>query len=153
MKGPGGKSLFRNNAAGLEQSLVQAPLLLPGRDLFWVNDQVTAAEKPGKIDVKVGGEKKRVSGAPPKLDLAKVKVTDDPVDGPAASGFVVNRSGVEQRKVVVFGVARSGQKVVAAGRGQVNRLKAHKKARFTIFFIGDPRRGRLTLSAPPTVLG
>ena len=153
VKGRSGKSLFRNDAAGLEQSLVQAPLLLPGRDLLWVNDQVNASDKPAKVDAKVGREQKRVSSSPPKLDIANVKVANDPVDGPEASGFVVNRSSVEQRKLTVYGVARSRRKVVAAGRGQVNRLKAHKKARFTIFFIGDPRRGRLTLSAPPTVLG
>jgi hypothetical protein len=152
VKGPAGKSLFRNNAAGLEQTLIEAPLLFPGKDLLWVNDQVSVASKPQRVDARVGREKKRVAGSLPKLEITNVKVTNDPVDGPEASGSIVNKSGIEQLKLIVFGVARSGRKVVAAGRGQVNRLKAHKKARFTIFFIGDPRRGRLTLSAPPTVL-
>ena len=102
---------------------------------------------------KIGREQKRITGPPPKIETTNVKVTVDPVDGPEATGSIVNRSGVEQRKLTVFGVVRTGGKIVAAGRGQVNRLKAHKKSRFQIFFIGDPRRGRLTVSAPPTVLG
>jgi hypothetical protein len=153
VKGASGRSLFRNDAAGLDQSLVNAPLLLPGRDLLWVNDQVNASGKPRRVEARVGREHTRVSGSPPKLEIRNVKVTVDPVDGLAATGLIVNRSGVEQRKLTVFGVARAGRKVVAAGRGQVNRLKARKESRFQIFFIGDPRRGRLTLSAPPTVLG
>jgi hypothetical protein len=152
VKGEGGKSLFRNDTPGMAPSLVQAPVLMPGRELLWVNDQVNASDKPRKVEARVGKEDKLVSGSVPDLAIKNVKLQTDPVDGTLAVGQVVNRSNTEQRKLVVFGVSRSGRKVVAAGRAQVNRLKAHSKGRFQLFFIGDPRRGKLTLAAPPTVL-
>ena len=47
-----------------------------------------------------------------------------------------------QRKLVIYGVARKGGSVVAAGRAQIKRLKPGKRARYKIFFIGNPRGAR-----------
>jgi hypothetical protein len=52
----------------------------------------------------------------------------------------------------VFIVARRGERVVAAGRSIVPRLKAGASVSFTAFLIGDPRDARLTAAAPPTTL-
>ena len=41
-----GKALYRNDVAGLEDSLVSMALLTKGEDAFWVNNQVTATGKP-----------------------------------------------------------------------------------------------------------
>ena len=62
----------------------------------------------------------------------------------AAVGFAANRSKVEQRKLVIFAVARKGGRVVAAGRAQINRVKPRKRTRYTIFFIGNPRGARIS---------
>ena len=69
----------------------------------------------------------------------------------AAVGFAANRSKVEQRKLVIFAVARKGGRVVAAGRAQINRVKPRKRTRYTIF-IGNPRGARISPEAPPTSL-
>ena len=37
-----GKALYRNDVAGLEDSLVTMPLLTKGEDAFWVNNQISA---------------------------------------------------------------------------------------------------------------
>ena len=46
--------LFRNDAPGLEPSLVRVPLLRPGEEFVWVNDQVAAAGEPARVKAKVG---------------------------------------------------------------------------------------------------
>jgi hypothetical protein len=71
----------------------------------------------------------------------------------AATGFAANRSKVDQRKLVITAVARRAGRIVAAGRAQIPRLKPGKRARFQIFFIGDPRGAHLDLEAPPSTLG
>ena len=146
-----GRSVFRNNDAGLEPTLVRVPLLRPGEEFTWVNDQVAVSGKPRAVRAKVG-EASPLRGTPPRVTVTAPRLEQDPVSGVAATGFVANRSRVEQRKLVVFAVARKGGRVVAAGRAQINRLKAGKRARYTVFFIGDPRGARITLEAPPTSL-
>ncbi len=69
-----------------------------------------------------------------------------------AVGKVTNRSDVEQRNLTVFAVARKDGRVVAAGRGAVERLKPRASATYQVFFIGNPEGARLTLAAPPTTL-
>jgi hypothetical protein len=152
VRGNDGKSLFRNDAPGLEPTLVKAPLIRSGQRLLWVNDQIDVARRPSKVEAEVGAA---TAGAPhnvPRIELTRPRLESDPVSGVAATGFAANRSKVEQRKLVLFAVARRGDRVVAAGRGQIPRLKPGKRARYQIFFIGNPRRGRVTVAAPPTRL-
>jgi hypothetical protein len=50
-------------------------------------------------------------------------------------------------------VAREGGRIVAVGRGVIDRLKTDgKPVNFHIFFIGDPKGADLTVVAPPTTL-
>lgn len=148
--GADGTSLYRNDTGGLEESLVGASLLGPGERLAWVNDQVTAAAEPAKVVAKVGAQAKPVGGALPELRISRARLEDDPTSGTAAVGRVTNRSDIPQLKLVVYAVARRGGRVVAAGRAQIPRLKPGGRARFAVFFIGDPRGGKLTLAAPAT---
>jgi hypothetical protein len=151
VRGNARKTLFRNDEPGLEPTLVRAPLLLPHKEFAWVNDQIAAAEKPRNVRAKVGSGQS-VDSAVPRVTLTRPRLEQDPVSGVAAMGLVANRSQVEQRKLVIFAVATKGDRVVAAGRGQINRVKAGKRARYTIFFIGNPRGARITVAAPPTRL-
>lgn len=150
--GAGKRSLFENDVGGTEPSLVSAALLRPSEHMFWVHDQVVVSEQPESVRAAIGADAKPVKGAPPEIDIAGVELEEDPTSGTAAVGTLENRSAIEQRQVVIYAVARKGKRIVAAGRGQVPKLKPGKKAPFAVFFIGDPRAGELTLSAPPTVL-
>jgi hypothetical protein len=85
--------------------------------------------------------------------VSNTQLVQDPVSGIAASGYVKNRSTVDQRGVTVFGVARKGGKIVAAGRAGIKRIRAGRRGRFKIFWIGDPRGATLEISAPPTSFG
>jgi hypothetical protein len=148
-----GKALYRNNLAGLEDSLVSVALLPKGEEAFWVNNQVTAAGKPVKVQAKVGEAKAKVPASIPTFAISGVEIDSD-TDGVYAKGTIVNRSKIAQRRLTIFCVARKGGKVVAAGRAIVDALPAAggKPTKFDVFFIGDPKGAKLTFSAPPTVL-
>jgi hypothetical protein len=147
-----GKSVFRNDTPGLDNSLVAVPLIEPGQTFDWVNDQVLAVRPAKSVKVKVGEAKDQLPGDVPGLDVSKPKIEVDPVSGIEASGKVTNNSGIEQTRLVLYAVARKAGKVVAAGRGVVQRLKTDKPADYHVFFIGDPRGADLTVTAPPVVL-
>jgi hypothetical protein len=146
----GGRSLFRNDAPGLEQSLVSVPLVSGGGRTVWVYDQVVAAQKPDAVKVTVGMPRGAPPRSIPRLRVQGVRLESDAGLGAAAVGFVRNESKIEQRELVLHGVARRGSRIVAAGRAQVRRVKPGARARFRMFFIGDPKGAELSISAPPT---
>ena len=152
VRGRGGKVLFKNDDPGLEPSLTGPSVLPAGREFAWVNDQVVADSKVAKVDAIAGEEKDQVRKALPKLQLSKARLQGDPTSGIEATGTVTNRSQVEQHDLVLYCVARHGSRIVAAGRGEVPRLKAGRRRTFHIFFIGDPRGAALSIEAPPTSL-
>jgi hypothetical protein len=149
----GGKPLYRNDVAGLEDSLVTMALLGKGQDAFWVDNQITAAGKAAKVTAKVGAAKAKVAGAVPAFAIGGVHVSTE-ADGTYAKGTIVNRSKVAQPRLTIFCVARKGSKIVAAGRAIVDRLPpaGAKPTTFTVFFIGNPKGAKLAFSVPPTAL-
>jgi hypothetical protein len=149
-----GKPIFRNDAAGLDPSLVQMPLLRKGESAWWVNNQVTAAGVPAKVAARVGEAKAPAPADTPVIEISKVHVGSD-ADGVFAEGFVANRSKIAQKRLTIFCVARRAGRVVAAGRAIIDRLPpapTPKPTKFTVFFIGNPKGARLEFAAPPTVL-
>ena len=148
-----GKPLYKNDAAGIEESLASMALLTKGEDAFWVNNQITATGKPAKVQAKVGAAKGKVPAQVPRFTISNVKVDSD-ADGLFAKGAIVNESKVAQQRLTIFCVARKGGKIVAAGRAILDSLPAAgaKPTAFTIFFIGNPKGAKLSFSAPPTVL-
>jgi hypothetical protein len=152
VQGAGGKSVYRNDLPGLDPSLIEATGVPANGELEWVDDQVTPSGKPTRVEVKIGAERGTAPHELPRIELTAPRLIEDRVTGVEAVGRVTNRSGVEQRRLVVACVARKGDKVVAAGRAIVNRLAPGKSASFHVFFIGDPRGARITVAAPPTVI-
>jgi hypothetical protein len=146
------RTVFKNDAPGLEPSLVSAPVLEPRSEFTWVNDQVTPTGRAQSVNVRIGQAPGRAPADLPKLDLAPPKLKRDPVSGIEASGAVTNRSKVEQRGLIVYCVARRGGRVVAAGRSAIQRLKPGQKLFYHVYFIGDPSGAQLSVAAPPTVL-
>jgi hypothetical protein len=150
VKGTGDKVVFRNDAPGLEPALAHVAVLPPHGRLLWVNDQVQASAAPRAVAARVGAGPRSTPSAIPRIALTRPALGVDEVDGTLATGWATNRSAVLQRRLVIFAVARRGARVVAAGRGLIPRLAPGKRARYRIFFVGDPRGARLTLAAPPT---
>lgn len=148
------RSVYRNDIPGIEPALAHVPYIAAGSEAEWVNDQVLAATRPKSVEVRIGASGETYAGPLPEIDVSDPKVEGDPVSGLEAAGTVVNRSGEEQGRVLLYVVARRGGKVVAAGRGAIEHMKASTKPlHYDVFFIGDPSGAELELSRFPTLPG
>lgn len=152
VKSKSGELLFTNGTAGLQRTLTHASVVPADSAVYWVNDQVFAAEPPEKVDVKVGASDSKSAAQPPKFTIASIGLVEDPVNGTAAVGKVQNPTGEDQRKILVSVVGEKSGKVVAIGRGVINKIKADKSGKFTVFFIGNPKGAKLNANAQATEL-
>jgi hypothetical protein len=151
-----GGVLYRNDAPGLDRTLVSVPLLRPHAVTVWVDDQVQATGTPAGASARVG-EAPRTAGPAagplPRVSVGGVHAAEENGNGAGAEGTVTNDSKVAQQQLVVYVVARRGGRIVAAGRAVLPEVGAGQTASFQVFFIGSPRGARLEASAPPTTLG
>jgi hypothetical protein len=150
-----GSVLYQNNAPGLESALTSAPLLEPGERFTWIDDQVQAGGSAGGPPTTVAasvGEAPRAPAGTPRMSLTGVHQIEE-AGGAGAEGTVVNDSAVTQHGLVVYGIARRGATIVAAGRAVLAEVAAHGSSRFQLYFIGSSHGAQLQLSAPPTTLG
>jgi hypothetical protein len=156
VKDAAGSVLYQNNAPGLEAALTSAPLLGAGEQLTWIDDQVqagggSAGGAPTTVTALVG-EAPRAPAGTPRMRLTMVHQIEE-ASGAGAEGTVINDSPTTQRGLVVYGVARQGTRIVAAGRAVLAEVAAHSSSRFQLYFIGSPHGSRLQVSAPATTLG
>jgi hypothetical protein len=143
-----GRKLFENDAGGLEAALVSVASLPAHATITWVDDQLPTNGRPASVSARVGAS--ATVGAAPSLSISGVRVSEDPANGVIASGTVTNRSAVSQRELVLFGVARRGGRVVAAGRGVLAQLASGASAPFQVSLVGDARGARVEIAAPAT---
>ncbi len=150
--GASGKSVYRNDMPGLDPSLVEATSVPARGAAVWVDDQIEPTTAPKRVKARIGASRGTAPRELPHIALTAPVLSKDAVTGVEAVGRVTNGSHVEQKRLVVFCVARKRGNVVAAGRAIVDRLAPGKHKAFHIFFIGDPRGAQLTATAPPTVI-
>lgn len=146
-----GAALYRNNAPGLEPSLVSVALLRAHGTTLWVDDQVqaTGSGTPAQASALVG-EAPVATGPLPVLKVSSLHSGEETGDGSSVEGTVTNTSAVAQQQLVVYVVARRGAQIVAAGRAVLPEVPAGKQTSFQVFFTGSPRGAKLEASAPPT---
>jgi hypothetical protein len=95
-----------------------------------------------------------VSGPIPEVSVSEPELEGDPYTGVAASGEVVNESGEDIERLLLYAVARDGDMIVAAGRGAIEPLKDKPKpVPYSVFFIGDPKGAAVTVTEFPTTAG
>jgi hypothetical protein len=146
--GKGGATLYRNDVAGLDASLVSVALLRPGAETVWVDDQVQAAEAPARVSALVGAA--TVAAGPlPQVRVSGVHTSEE-TGSEVVEGTVSNSSRVAQQQLVVYVVGRRGGRVVAAGRAVLLEVGAGQRLSFQVFPIGSARGAKLEASAPPT---
>jgi hypothetical protein len=151
-----GKSLYRNDVAGLDPSLVSLSALDADGQAVWVNNQIPAAvgsSRARTVEVRVGDPAHTSRGPLPRIAISALRVGRDD-DGTFAKGLLTNTSKVAQRRLSVACVALRGSKVVAAGRAVVDQLGpvGGKPVGFTAFLTGRPAGAPVRCSAAPTVL-
>ena len=118
----------------------------------WVDDQVPAAGGPASVSAVVG-EAPSAGGALPQIEVQGVHASEESATGGAGiAGTVRNRSTVTQLNLVVYGLARRGGRIVAAGRAVLPEVAAGASVPFQAFLVGKPNGAELEASAPPTTL-
>lgn len=149
-----GRSVYRNDIPGIEPALAAVPLIPAGGDVAWVHDQVLATGKPAEVKATVGAGGGEVSGPRPAVSVSTPKLEGDPYTGVAAGGEVVNESGEDIERLLLYAVAREGGRIVAAGRGAIEPLKDKPKpVPYNVFFIGDPKGAEVTVTEFATTAG
>jgi hypothetical protein len=147
-----GKTVYKNNTAGLDFALNHVAVIKPHESFAWVNDQVQPSGIPKSAKATVGEPEGKAPPKLPELVVSPPRLGQD-ISGAKVSGTVTNRSQLDQSQLVLYAVARRGGRVVAAGRGLIKKSKVGARpAPYVIFFIGDPAGADVTIQAPPTVL-
>jgi len=146
-----GESVGDNSTPGIQRTLTHTTVVPARKESWWVNDQVVAAGEAKEIKVEVGTSDTPVPAKIPDFKPTEPTLQNDPIDGLVAVGKVTNPTPEEQRKVLITIVATKGGKVVAAGRGVVAKVKPNKGARYSVFFIGNPKGAKLEVAATPTL--
>ena len=143
--GPGNKQLYTNAGGGLSKSLESIPTVPAHGKLTWVDDQVTSTAAATRVVTKVG-EGRPSSAAP--IAVSGVRVTSE-AGSQAIESSLTSPGPSTYHELVVFAVARSGGKVVAAGRALVETLPPHKKtAAPQIFPAGSLNGAAVSVTAP-----
>jgi hypothetical protein len=149
-----GKSVYRNDIPGIEPALASVPFVPAGGEVLWVHDQVLATGEPASVKVTVGAGGKELSGEQPEVSVSAPKLEGDPYTGVAAGGEVVNESGEDIERLLLYAVARQENEIVAAGRGAIEPLKDKPKpVPYNIYFIGDPKGAEVGVTEFPTQPG
>lgn len=150
VKNAKGKSIYRNNTEGLQDGLIQIPIIEGSSEGWYVNDQVLVTQKPASADVTIGKPEAQSPAKIPEIEVTPPVLASDS-SGPNVTGKVTNKSDVEQIDLLLYAVATKGGKVVAAGRGLIPKLKADGKPEFyRIYFIGDPKNADIEVVATPS---
>jgi hypothetical protein len=144
-----GATVYKNETAGIDYALNHIALIKPHETFYWVNDQLTGEGKTAKV--RVGDpEEKPPPGALPQYTVSDPRFGND-FSGVKVSGTVKTDSKLDQSHLILFAVARQGNRIVAAGRGQIKKLKHEAKpSPYVIYFIGDPTGSDVTIQTPPT---
>lgn len=147
-----GGLVYSNSGAGQAPGLASAPFIPAHGRLTWIDDQIQGTGKGLQPTAKVG-EAPAVSGAVPSITVSGSHLIEEPSSGAGAEGSVVNHSSISQSELIVYAVVRNGKQVLAAGRAVLPEAPAGASTRFQLFFVGDPRGGKLEVTAPPTTFG
>ncbi len=149
-----GRSVYRNDIPGIEPALAAVPFVAAGEDAYWVNDQILATGKPASVKATVGAGGTPYTGEQPEIAVSEPKVEGDPFSGVLAGGNVVNESGEDQGRLLLYAIASKQGKIVAAGRGAIEKLKAEPKPLpYNVYLVGDPKGAHVEVVELPTLPG
>ena len=149
-----GKSVYTNGIPGIEPALAAVPFIPAGGEAEWVHDQILAAGKPAKVEVKVGEGGRPFEGEQPRISVTEPKLEGDPYSGLLAGGDVEYKVGDDLERLLLYAVATKGGGIVAAGRGAIEPLKPKPKPfPYNIYFIGDPSGAEVEITQLPSLPG
>jgi hypothetical protein len=156
--GPRGEVLYTNNVPGLAAPLVSVTLLRPAEQFTWVDDQVQLSAGHGAhasadtVDAELGEVAPYTQRAAnvPVLIVRGARLLQTAEVGEAIGATVDNTSTMAQNELVLYGVARRGGRVVAAGRAQLSSLAPGTSMGFQVPLIGSAKGAVVEVAAPPS---
>lgn len=146
-----GRSVYRNNIPGIEPALASLLYLPAGETATWVHNQILATGEPDAVEVRVGATDATYDRELPDIEVSQPELERDPVSGVAATGVAINHTEENHKRLLLYGVAREGDEIVAAGRGALEEMKPEKRLHYDVFFIGDPEGAELEVTSYPTL--
>lgn len=150
VKSASNRTLYQNDAAGLEASLTEIASLPAHEAVTWVDDQIPASGQPVSVRATIGEASVSNKPAPP-LQTSGVHLAEASTS--EVAGAVHNGSTTGQQHLVVYVTARRSGRIVAAGRAVIAEAPAGAKTPFQVFLIGNPAGAQLQASAPATTPG
>jgi hypothetical protein len=148
-----GRSVYRNNTAGIEASIQQLALLPGHATEWWVDNEVLpSGGVPSSVTAAIGASSKRVPSAPPSITTSGVSASDS-FPGPHVNVTIDNRSAIAQSELPVYAVAQRDGSVVGAGRGIVPALPPGARAQLEIPMVGSVDGSTISLTVAPTTAG
>ena len=114
-----GKSVYSNDIPGIEPALAAVPYIPPAATSTGSTTRCSPTGKPKSVKVKVGAERRAPSRASCRRSRSpQPKLEGDPVSGIEATGNVVNRTGEDQERLLLYAVAPQGRQ---GRRGRARR--------------------------------
>ncbi len=146
--GAGGKVAYTNATAGVEPLLQRVPSLRPHDAIWWVDDQALTSGASTGLKVRVGTGRLARHGEPTTTLSVQGAHVGEQSGLSTLSGKLLEH-GTARSKAAVFGVARRGGRVVAAGRAVIEALPGRPGAAvpFQIFLVGNPAGASTQVSA------
>jgi hypothetical protein len=145
-----GRSLYRNDTAGLEPSL-QTLALLPAHATAWWVDNEVLASAPKSVSAQVGASTATAPADIPRISTSGASASAS-FPGPHVTVTVSNRSTVAQSQLAVYTVISNGSAVVGVGRGVVPALAAGASTQVVVSVVGSIAGHTIALTASPSQL-
>ena len=153
VRGTAGRTLYQNNAPGLETALTSLASVPARGEATWIDDQVQVSSARTSVSAVVG-EAPAAGGLLPRIEVVDLHPSEESATGGRnVAGTVRNRSSVPQQSLAVYVLARRGSEIIAAGRALLSEVAAGASVPFQALLVGAPNGGRLEASAPPPTFG
>ncbi len=150
VRSAGGRTVYQNNAPGLEAGLISISSLTAHGTVAWVDDQVPTAGQPASVSAIIG-EARSAGGPEPRIEVQGLHLAEAATG--EASGTVRNRSGVTQQHLLVYVTARRAGAILAAGRAILAEVAPGAPVPFQTFLVGSAAGATLQASAPASTFG
>ncbi|HEY7966892.1 MAG TPA: hypothetical protein VID68_07680 [Solirubrobacteraceae bacterium] len=143
-----GRTVYRNDTAGIEPSLQTFALLPAHASEWWVDNEVLAAS-PASVGVAVGASAAAAVPRTTPLIATSAASASASFPGPHVSATLTNRSAIAQHALAVYAVILNGGRVVGAGRAIVAELRAGASTAVVIPVIGSVDGRTISLTTAP----
>jgi hypothetical protein len=143
-----------NGAEGLDYFETHLPAIDPRGEFTWVFTTSRRLPRAARATARVGSVHGVPVGAPRTASaLPTLQITSSASGRRAIHLTIHNPTSVPQYQLQIYGLARRGGLLVAAGHASIDHLGTHASTRVSLTLLGHPTTGAVSFEAPPTIFG